>query len=82
VAALEILELDPRTGIHVTVTLDFTTIFAWIGGLICAAVTLWLLGWGVIYIRAVGELLGLWDAIDRGIRGVGPWLASKFWRQS
>jgi hypothetical protein len=82
VAALEILELDPRTGSHVTVTLDFTAIFAWIGGLICAAVTLWLFAWGIIYIRAIGEFLGLWDAIGEGLRSIGPWLASKFRRQS
>jgi hypothetical protein len=82
VAALEILELDPRTGNHVTVTLDFTTIFAWIGGLVCAAVTLWLLGWGLIYIHAVGELLGLWEAVGRGVRDIGPWLTSKFRRRS
>lgn len=65
-----------------TITLDFTAIFAWVGGLICAAVTLWLLGWGIIYIRAAGEFLGLWDAIGEGLRSIGPWLASKLRRQS
>jgi hypothetical protein len=82
VAAVEILELDPRTGNHVTITLDFAAIFAWVGGLICAAVTLWLLCWGLIYLRGLGEFLGLWEAIGQGFRNLGTSIASKFRRQS
>ena len=60
-----------------TITLNFTNIFAWIGGLVCLVVTLWALTWIVIYIRAAGEFLGVWYSLGRAIRGSTSWVWSK-----
>ena len=65
-----------------TITLNFTSIFAWIGGLVCLVVSLWALAWIVIWIRAAGELLGLWESLGRGIRGSISWVLSGLGRRS
>lgn len=68
-----------------TITINFTTIFAWIGGLLCLLVTLWALGWTIRGIVAVGELLGIWESLARGIRGSISWVWSRLarlWRGS
>lgn len=53
-----------------TITLNFTSIFAWIGGLVCALVMLWALGWLIRGVLAMGEFLGIWEALGQGIRGI------------
>jgi hypothetical protein len=63
-----------------TITLNFTTIFAWIGGLVCAVVTLWVLGWVIWGIRGAGELLGIWDSLGRGIRAISSRISSRIAR--
>ncbi len=68
-----------------TITINFTTIFAWIGGLLCLLVTLWALGWTIRGIVAVGEFLGIWEGLARGIRGSISWVWSRLarlWRGS
>ena len=69
-----------------TITLNFTSIFAWIGGLVCLVVSLWALTWIVtwivIYIRAAGEFLGIWYSLGRVIRGSTSWVWSKLVRRS
>lgn len=68
-----------------TITLNFTTIFAWIGGLVCLAVSLWALMWIVIWIRAAGEFLGIWASLGRGIRASISWVWSglvRLWNSS
>jgi hypothetical protein len=77
VAALEVLELGGGES-DVTITLDFTSIFAWIGGLVCLVLTLWGLGWLISTIRAMGEFLGIWDAMGRGIKNRISWVKMKF----
>lgn len=65
-----------------TITLNFTTIFAWVGGLVCAALVVYLLGWVVYGILGMGEFLGIWEALGRGIRASISWVWSKLTRQS
>lgn len=53
-----------------TITLNFTSIFAWIGGIVCMLVSLWILGWVIYGIRGYGELLGIWSSMGRGMRNL------------
>lgn len=68
-----------------TVTLNFTSIFAWIGGLVCLVVSLWCLGWLIRGIVGMGEFLGIWASLGRGIRASISWAWSglvRLWNSS
>ena len=76
-AALEVLELGGGEA-DVTITLNFTSIFAWVGGIFCAAVMLWILGWIVRSIVGMGEFLGIWADFGRRFRSGVDWMKSRF----
>lgn len=61
-----------------TITLNFTTIFAWIGGIVCGVVVLWAAYWCVWAVVGMGEFLGIWSAIGWKIENIKKWLSSKF----
>jgi hypothetical protein len=44
----------------VSITLNFTPIFAWIGAITCAIIAIWLLVYLAAWVRALLEVLGIW----------------------
>jgi hypothetical protein len=63
------------------VTLNFATIFAWIGGIVCGIVTLCAAYWCIVAVIGMGEFMGIWAAIGWKVQDIKRWLSSKFGRQ-